>query len=243
MNNDLFIVAEAGTIHDGNIELAKRLIDEAKRAGANAVKFQCWTESFVPEESEHYQFFEDRKFNEEQWGDLMAHANRVGIEMFASVFDIEAVRLMHKLGAKRFKVASRSAGDKPLLEYLLSLKLPIYISDGMNLGGADLQAWVSQNKAQVTMFHCVSEYPTAPEKAAISKIDYYRLQFGDPVGYSDHTEGTLGPLAGVARGALIIEKHFRCAGCSPKHPDFVCALATDDFAFMVATSHRVRGLL
>lgn len=232
-------------MHDGNLELAKRLIDEAKRAGADAVKFQCWTKPFWEESEgeEVAKWFKERQFTEQQWGDLMAHANRVGIELFASVFDLDAARLMHKLGVKRFKVASRTAGDFELLGYLAALGLPIYISDGMGRGGAELMTWINDHRGQAVIFHCVSEYPTPTEKAAISKLDYYRLQVGDPVGYSDHTEGVLGPLTAIARGATIIEKHFRCWGCSIKHPDYICALETDDFAFMVACGQRVGRLL
>jgi len=241
-----FIIAEVGTAHDGLLELAKRHIDAAAETGADAVKFQCYRDAgFLrkDEPPELAAFFLERRFTESGWRQIAAHCYSKGIEFMASAFDRWAVDLLTDIGVQRHKVASRTLRDDPkLVTYIIEQGKPVYISLGMVKPGRVIIMTDSALPVdRLTFFHCVSQYPTPPNEAALGEIK--KIKETCDVGYSDHTVGITAPIAAVALGATLIEKHFRLEPGNPDHPDYSCSLNPAEFTEMVQRIREVEVML
>jgi len=233
MKNKVFIIAEIGTMHGGSTSLAMEMIREAKKAGADAVKFQIWTKPFVKKTDKLYKFFEKHQLSERKIRFLFSYADITGIEMFASAFDKEAVDLLEELGVKRWKIASRTVKDDLFLtNRILSKKGIKYVSFGMSKFNFK-KHFASDGE---TVMHCVSKYPTPAKEANLIRIHDLMLKAGTKnIGYSDHTDGIVACIAAVAMGATVIEKHIMTYGCDEKHPDYSCSIMPYDFKAMVDT--------
>lgn len=189
------IIAEAGINHNGDMSLAKRLVDVSVEAGADAVKFQLF----------HIEHLKWCQLSETQIGDLAEYC-KGRIEFLCTPFDKESVDFLTPL-VKSFKVGSGQAKDLDFLSYVGSKGLPVILSTGM-VEVSEIRHSLTVLDVPVTLLHCVSLYPTPPEKADLGRMVHLQRNFSCPVGYSDHTEGIDIALAATALGAVIIEKHL-----------------------------------
>lgn len=222
-----YIIAEIGSNHNGDMNLCHRLIDAAVEAGAHAVKFQSWSDKSLIAEEEYTRNTEysDKKkhfgtlremvtayqLTADQHREAHAHCKARGIAFCSTPFSVEEVDLLEELEVPFFKIASMDVVHLPLLRYVARKNRPVVISTGMATLGEIEQAVETvraEGNEQVVLLHCVSIYP--PEYGAIHlrNLATLRQAFDVPVGFSDHTLGVAIPLAAIARGACIIEKHF-----------------------------------
>jgi len=196
------IIAEIGQNHNGDMELARKLIHESKRAGADVAKFQLYDARalFPKEGNEWYDYNCKTELSRDQIKMLADECDKAGIEFMASVFDIERIQWLEDVGMKRYKIASRSIFETGLINAVAATGKPMLVSLGKwdKPGLPGIQA-----KGGVHYLYCIAKYPPALTEVHLAKAD-----FGIYAGFSDHTIGTAAPLAAMARGARIIEKHF-----------------------------------
>src|SRR5271166_5589817 len=222
-----YIVAEVGSNHNGDMNLCRRMIDAAAAAGAQAVKFQSWTDTSLIAEEEYARNTEysDKKkhfgslremviayrLTAEQHREAHAHCQARGIAFCSTPFSTEEVDLLEKLGVPFFKIASMDVVHLPLLKYVARKQRPVVISTGMATL-AEIEQAVETVRAegneQIVLLHCVSIYPPEYDTVHLRNMATLQQAFGVPVGFSDHTLGTAIPLAAIALGACMIEKHF-----------------------------------
>ena len=221
-----FIIAEAGINHNGDISIAKKMIDLAIEAGVDAVKFQTFTaKEFISNENEIYEYksrgkdvkesalkmFERNEFSKEQWKEIAEYCQQKGIIFFSTPQDLSNLELLLRIGIPAIKVGSDDLVNLPLLEEYSKKGLPMIISTGMAyLSEVDEAVrTVRKNNKDLAILHCVSSYPAKPEELNLKKIKNLRNIFSDCViGFSDHSEGIMAAIIAVALGAKIIEKHF-----------------------------------
>lgn len=219
-----YIIAEAGLNHNGSVEIAKKLIDVANDAGADAVKFQKRTvaklatknildaeDNRFPEFGKTYREIRDFiEFGESEYRELKEYTYSKEIDFMVTAFDIEAVDFLENLGVDSYKLASHSLTNLPLLEYVSKTLKPTIVSTGMSLM-EDIQCAVNifqKNNCPLSILHCVSSYPTPFDECNLRILDVLTEKFDVPVGYSGHEIGFLPTLSSVARGAKIVERHF-----------------------------------
>ncbi len=229
-NHAPYIIAEVGANHNGEIELAKALIVKAKESGAHAVKFQSWTpESLISkEEYDKNQSYDDGDGGKKHFGSLKDMVTKyylkedehyelakfckgVGIDFCSSPFSCEEVDLLIKLDVPFIKLASMDINNLSLIDYVAKTRKPIILSTGMaSLGEIEnaINVIKKSGNKQIILLHCNSIYPPKYEDINLNNIPMLRKAFDLPVGFSDHTIGTSIPLAAVALGACVIEKHF-----------------------------------
>lgn len=255
-----FIIAEAGVNHNGRLALARRLVDAAARAGADAVKFQTFrAERLVTRRARPAPYqrrgrrggkssFELLRRLELSEGDhraLAAHSRRRNILFLSTPFDLESAGFLDRLGVRLYKVSSGDLTDLPFLESLARRRKPMVLSTGMSTLAEVRAALRTVRRAgakQVALLHCVSNYPAAPADVNLRAMDALAEAFGVPVGFSDHTTGIEVALAAVARGACVIEKHFtldrRLVG-----PDHRASLVPTELTALVRGIRRVESAL
>ena len=245
-----FIVAEAGVNHNGDINLAKKLIDAAKNAGSDAVKFQAFkAERVVTKYAEkakyqkettgpkkpQYNMIRRLELKDEEFIELYDYAEKNNIVFLSSAFDEESVDLLSDLGVPAFKVASGEITNFPLLQYIAEKKKPIILSTGMStLGEIEDALEIIREKGveDIILLHCITSYPAKIEDANLRVIKALRQMFDLPVGFSDHTLGIAIPIAAVALGAALIEKHFTLNRSLPG-PDHRASLEPDELRAMI----------
>jgi N-acetylneuraminate synthase len=246
-----FIIAEAGVNHNGDIQLAHRLIDAAVEAGADAVKFQTFTtervisrdapkanyqvETTGSEESQ-FDMVKALELPREAFAELMAHCQERNILFLSTPFDHESIELLAGLGVEAFKIASGEITNLPLLEHVARNGKPMFVSTGMaNIGEVEtaVRTIKQAGNPDKVLLHCVSNYPAEPADVNLRAMDTMARAFGVPVGYSDHTLGLEVPLAAVALGASVIEKHFTL-DCSMTGPDHRASLEPDELKRLVS---------
>jgi len=247
-----FIIAEAGVNHNGDIELAKRLVESAFASGADAVKFQSFIASeeiSVYAEKASYQVAQTGadegqlemvakyELSAECQASLKNFANRIGIEFMSSPFDISSIHILTQIGVRRWKIPSGEITNLPYLRHISRLGQPVILSTGMaNLGEIEAALAVLEQagtpRSQITVMHCTTEYPAPLEEVNLRAMQSIAQAFGVPVGYSDHTEGIAVPIAAVAMGARVIEKHLTLDR-TMDGPDHRASLEPDQFAAMV----------
>jgi len=233
----VFIICEAGVNHDGSLDRAKRLVDAAKGAGADAVKFQ---------------FFSSRKL----WGDdriahlelrfddfgiLKRYCDAQGIEFMCTPFGVEEVLMLKPL-LKRYKVASGCLTREPILRAIGTMRMPVIVSTGMALLEEIGQAIKPLPRDMLTLLHCTSAYPCPVEDANLRAIDTMRNAFRMPIGYSDHTQGITVPIAATALGATVIEKHLTLDR-DARGPDHKASIEPGEFRVMVGAIRTVEKAL
>lgn len=221
-----FIIAEAGVNHNGDIELAKRLIDVAKDAGADAVKFQTFkAENVVTRDApkadyqikntelneSQYDMIKKLELSEDEFRELYEYTREKEILFLSTPFDFESADFLDELGVPAFKVSSTDLTNLPFLEYLAEKGKPIILSTGMGTLGEIEEAINTIKNAgneDIILLHCITSYPAKFESLNLRAIQTLKEAFKLPVGFSDHSLGIYAPIAAVALGAVVIEKHF-----------------------------------
>ncbi len=261
MADPVFIIAEAGVNHNGDIAMALRLCDAALAAGADAVKFQTFraqdlvlpgapTAAYQERETgEQDQFAMLRKLelSLEQHRAIKAHCDAIGIEFFSTPFSLEAVDMLVGLGVRRLKLSSGELTHRALVERAAAAGLPLLVSTGMATMEEIKEAlqWIAASRGnldEVTVFHCTSAYPAPDEALNLNAVVSMARDLQLAIGYSDHSLGIEAPLAAVALGATVIEKHLTL-DCSLPGPDHSASLEPEEFARMVAGIRRVSAML
>jgi sialic acid synthase SpsE len=224
MNNYCYVIAEAGLNHNGDFELATKLIDVASEAGSDAVKFQKRTvsklainsvldaeDSRFPEFGKTYrEIREKHEFNAEQYAALKDYSEKKGMDFIVTAFDIDAVDFLLELGVDKFKLASHSLTNIGLLKYLAEKKVDTILSTGMSsLDEIDTAVKIfKENRAPLKLMHCISAYPTPPEQCNMKMMVKLKEKYNLPTGYSGHEIGYLPTLVAVSMGAELIERHY-----------------------------------
>ena len=226
VNDEPYIIAEMSANHGGNIGTAFKILEEAKEAGADAVKLQTYTADTITLDCNNeefkisgglwdgrtlYDLYEEAHLPWDWHKPLFQHANKLGMTIFSSPFDNTAVDLLEDLNAPAYKIASFEAVDLPLIKYVAGTGKPVIISTGMaNLQEIEeaIQAARDGGCTQLAILHCVSGYPALPQDYNLKTIPDLISRFGLPTGLSDHTLDNTTAIASVANGASLIEKHF-----------------------------------
>lgn len=223
-----YIIAEIGANHNGDMELARTMIKSAVDCGADAVKFQSWnsTSLIAKEEYDRNQSYDDSPkkhfgslkemvekyyLRPEQHHELKAYCDELGVDFVSTPFSEEEVDLLQDCGVPFYKVASMDINNFQLLRYLAEKEKPVVLSTGMARlweidKAVDLLSGLGVQ--DIALLHCISIYPPKDEDIHLNNITMLQQAFGLPVGFSDHSIGFSIPLASVALGACIIEKHF-----------------------------------
>jgi N,N'-diacetyllegionaminate synthase len=244
----IFVIAEVGVNHDGRIAQARRLIDEAADAGADAVKFQTFRADRLMTVTRErlsqqggggetaFEMFRRLELSYEAHRSLKEQADLRGITFLSTPFDEESVDFLDELGVPAFKIASADLTFLPLLKRIASKRKPVILSTGMshvNEVADALGTLKSSGADDVVLLHCVSSYPAPPDSLNLRVIPRLASQFGLPVGYSDHSDGVLMPLVAASLGAVLIEKHFTLDRNGPG-PDHRLSADPAQFTAMVA---------
>src|SRR3954469_8884275 len=220
--NRVYVIAEAGLNHGGSRERALALVRAAKWAGADAVKFQTFraerlastqpaTLGHTKDQPNLQELFKKLELSFDPFRAVHKEANRLGIEFLSTPFDEESADFLDELGVSAFKIASGDITHRPLIEHVSRKGKPILLSTGMSTGEEIEKAidWMhTQSNDQVVLLHCVSSYPAKLEELNLKSIQYLHDRFGVPVGFSDHSVGTLGSIVATSLGAQVIERHF-----------------------------------
>lgn len=250
-----FIISEVGSVHDGSFGNALKLIEASKEAGADCVKFQTHiSEAETTRDAPmppyfkgepRFEYFKRTGFTLDQWKQMKAHADEIGIEFLSSPFSVEAVDLLEQVGVNLYKIPSGEVTNIPLLERVAATKKRVLISSGMS-------SWEELDRAvetvrkvhnDIVVMQCTSEYPCPYEQVGLNVIEEMKTRYdGLPVGFSDHTITIYAPIVAVARGVTYIEKHFtfsqKMYGSDARH-----SLEPDQFADMVQGIRATEGML
>lgn len=259
--NSCFIIAEAGVNHNGDLVLAKRLVDAAKRAGADAVKFQTFQAdllvtpkaskaSYQIENTSHgsqYEMLKKLELDVAAHQALMEHCSLLGIQFLSAPFDIPSIALLEQLKVSMLKIPSGEITDLPYLRAIASYKKNIILSTGMSTlfeVKSALEALVKAGQPQekISLLHCTTEYPAPFEEVNLRAMLTLKQAFGLPVGYSDHTRGVAISIAAVALGASIIEKHLTLDK-TMEGPDHKASLDPQEFVELVQAIRHVEQSL
>jgi N-acetylneuraminate synthase len=257
--NKTKIIAEAGVNHNGDINIAKHLIDVATEACADYVKFQYFkadktasksakkavyqAKNLNQDETDQYNMLKKLEMDYEKHKELKEHCKKKEISFLSSPFDPEGVDELYQLGVDAFKIPSGEITNKPLLDRAGSYNHPIILSTGMaDLGeiedALDVLIEAGTDKANITVLHCNTDYPTPVEDVNLKAIHTIQEAFQVDVGYSDHTMGTEIPIAAGALGASVIEKHFTLDR-NMEGPDHKASLEPEEMKAMVKAIRNV----
>ena len=258
----VFIVAEAGVNHNGSIEIAKKLIDVASEAGADAVKFQtfkadklvsktaqkaAYQKMTTDAEESQYEMIKKLELDEMAHHELIAYCKLKNILFLSTPFDFESIELLFHLGMAIFKIPSGEITNLPYLRHIGALGKEIILSTGMaNLGeiedALDALMKAGTPKEKITVLHATTEYPCPMNEVNLRAMQTIGYAFGVKVGYSDHTQGIEIPISAVAMGACVIEKHFTLDKMM-EGPDHKASLEPNELMAMVAAIRNVEKAL
>lgn len=254
------IIAEAGVNHNGKLELALKLCDEAKRSGADIVKFQTWkTENIITRNvaqadyqatntgvtESQFDMLKKLELSYRDFEKIKKHCDEIGIVFSSTADDAESLDFLIDLGIPFIKIGSGEIGNIPYLRYMGKKKMPVIMSTGMStLADIDisLRELKQSGATEVTLLHCTTNYPCACSDVNLRAMLTMKNAFHVPVGYSDHTLGNNVAVAAVSLGACVIEKHFTL-DCSMEGPDHAASTSPKDFAAFVRAIRDTELLL
>ena len=266
-NHPPYIIAEIGSNHNGDIDLAKKLIDEAKRCGAHAAKFQSWSNKSLVSRAEYDRNAEyaDKKrhfgslkemvdayqFTPEQHHEINDYCKAQGIDFMSSAFSPEEVDLLASLDVPAIKLASMDVTHPVLLEYAAESGKPLILSTGLaSMAEIATAVDILQKNGckELVLLHCISIYPPDYKDIHLNNIKMLKEAFNVPVGFSDHSVGSAIPLAAMALGACVIEKHFTLdkdmegwdhwISASPEEMEIICREGKNVFTAL-GSSQRI----
>ena len=252
----VYIIAEAGVNHNGNKELALRMIDEAKKAGADCIKFQTFiSKNLVSHHAKKAEYQKQNTGNDDtqlemlqklelsfdDFAELKVHCEKKGIDFLSTPFDFESLEFLDKLEVPFWKIPSGEVTNYPYLVKIAQTKRPVVMSTGMcELSDIEdaIKVLKSNGAKEVKLLHCNTEYPTPFEDVNLLAMQKLREHFGYETGYSDHTKGIEVPIAAVALGADIIEKHFTLDK-TMDGPDHVASLDPTELTEMIQSIRNI----
>lgn len=252
----VYIIGEAGVNHNGSLELAKKMIEVAKAAGVDAIKFQTFqAEKLVTALSKKAEYQEKATGNAEsqlemlkkleltqnEFIEVKRHCKTVGIEFLSTPFDLESIDFLYRMGISQWKIPSGEITNLPYLIKIARTRLPAILSTGMSTFKEVAKAvdvLKEHGSSEIVLLHCTTEYPTPYEEVNLNAMLTMKNALNLPVGYSDHTMGIEIPVAAVAMGATIIEKHFTLDR-NTEGPDHKASLEPDELEAMVKAIRHV----
>lgn len=263
MSTRVLIIAEAGVNHNGSLDIAKRLVDEAADAGVDIVKFQTFkAEKLVSKSAKQaeyqqrnigkadvsqYSMLKKLELSPLQHEELIDYCHEKGIRFFSTAFDMDSIEYLHSLNLGLWKIPSGEITNYPYLRKIAQYGEPVILSTGM-CELTDIEAAIQVllthglQKDQVTVLHCNTEYPTPMRDVNLKAMLEIERKFGVAVGYSDHTEGIEVPIAAVALGATVIEKHFTLDK-NMEGPDHRASLEPQELRAMVKAIRNIEQAL
>ncbi len=256
------IIAEAGVNHNGSLETAKKMVDAAVAAGVDFIKFQTFkADKLVSKQAEQadyqkinigkeesqYSMLEKLQLSEEAHRELMLYCQGKGIHFFSTAFDLDSVEFLASLNLGLWKIPSGEITNYPYLKKIAQTGEPVILSTGMctmeDIENAIAVLTVNgKNKEDITVLHCNTEYPTPMQDVNLMAMQTISNKLGVKVGYSDHTLGIEVPIAAVALGATIIEKHFTLDR-NMEGPDHKASLEPDELKVMVLAIRNIEQAL
>tara|TARA_A100001035_G_C27774722_1_gene498337 strand:- start:925 stop:1950 length:1026 start_codon:yes stop_codon:yes gene_type:complete len=254
----VFIIAEIGVNHNGDLEMAKDMIYAAKLAGADAVKFQTFSADKLAsintpkvkyqinknfKDESHYQMLKKLELSFDDHIVLNSFCEKNKIMFLSTPYDVESAKFLHeKLNISFFKTASADIVDIPLHKYISSTLKPCIISTGMSTISEIEKVYQIYNKSKIAFLHCISNYPCSDQSLNLNVIKTLRRIFNVPIGFSDHSIGSEAAIASVSLGAKIIEKHFTTDKLLDG-PDQKTSSNPEEFRVLVRQIRRVENML
>lgn len=252
----VFVIAEAGVNHNGDIKIAKQLVDAASEAGADAVKFQtfkserlvCKTAKKAEYQLEttdrsetQYDMLKKLELTEQMHRELMEYCNKRKIMFLSTAFDVGSIKFLSELGMQIFKIPSGEITNLPYLREIARQQKKVILSTGMS-SMEEVKTAVDELKkngaGEITLLHCNTQYPTPMQDVNLLAMVKMGEETGLPVGYSDHTKGIEIPIAATALGAEVIEKHFTLDK-SMEGPDHKASLEPDELKAMIFSIRNI----
>lgn len=261
--NHTIIIAEAGVNHNGSIELAKLLIDEAVESGVDYIKFQTFkSENLVTRtakqadyqkknigdsDNSQYNMLKELELSEDQHFELIEYCNKKGIKFFSTAFDMDSIDFLTSLNLGLWKIPSGELTSYPYVKKIASFGEPVILSTGMSSteeisDTVNLLVSCGLPKEKITILHCNTEYPTPMCDVNLLAMNSIKKRFQTEIGYSDHTVGIEVPIAAVALGAKVIEKHFTLDRNLPG-PDHKASLEPSELKAMVSAIRNIEQAL
>jgi N,N'-diacetyllegionaminate synthase len=261
--NKVIIIAEAGVNHNGSIEIARKLIEQAAIAGVDYVKFQSFVADLLVSktakkadyqqrdvadlDNSQYSMLKKLELSVSQHKELISYCKEKSVKFLSTAFDMDSIGLLASLKLGLWKVPSGEITNRPYLKKIALKNEPVIISTGMcemaDIQNAlDLFILSGLNKKLITVLHCNTEYPTPMEDVNLKAMTTIANTFGVKVGYSDHTRGIEVPIAAVALGACVIEKHFTLDR-NMDGPDHKASLEPDELRAMVSAIRNIEKAL
>lgn len=256
MSYKTMIIAEAGVNHNGSVEIAKKICDAAKDAGADVVKFQTWiTDKIITKqvkkaeyqttntknEESQYSMLKKLELSFDEFREIKKYCDEIGITFASTADEEDSLDFLIDLGIPFIKIGSGEIGNVPFLRYVGKKQLPVVISTGMSTI-ADVDCALRQleqgGTKDITVLHCTTNYPCPYDEVNLNAMNTLKNTFGYEVGFSDHTVGIEVPVAAVANGARIIEKHFTLDK-TMDGPDHIASMEPAEFKKMVEAIRNV----
>ncbi len=252
----VYIIAEAGVNHNGDINIAKEMIRQAKNCGCNCIKFQTYkTEALVTRtakkanyqvtnthnDDSQYQMLKQLELSFDDFRELKDLCEQIGIDFMSTPFDCASVDLLEELGMNTYKMSSGDITNKQLLQYVAKQQKPMIVSTGMCTMEEVREAidWIEAcGNHKITLLHCTSNYPAPYEEVNMNAMLTLRKEFPYRVGYSDHTKGIVIPVMACAMGAQVLEKHFTLDK-TMEGPDHKASLDIDELRDMVEAVRNI----
>jgi N,N'-diacetyllegionaminate synthase len=246
------IIAEAGVNHNGDIKLAKKLVEEASKSKVDVIKFQTFQASnlvtvyakkadyqlkFAAESDKQFEMLQKLELNEEQHKELKKLANTRNLEFLSTAFDVKSLQMLVSLGINRIKIPSGEITNLPYLRFIAAQKKKVILSTGMSTlkdieNALSVLVTGGVKKEDITVLHCTTDYPAKMDEVNLNAMVSIGKEFDVSMGYSDHTEGIEVSIAAVALGAVVIEKHFTLDRNLPG-PDHKASLEPSELAALV----------